>query len=195
MFNPNELQGMRSFYESELENTLKRLHHIQSVLAKLSSDAPMAGVPAAAPKKRVRKPKAVTAAAGVAAPAVSAAPKKRGRKPGSTAKKKAAAKKSAGKPGRASVWGKYIVDHLKTINRPITYVELISDAMKHFNIPLAKETSLTNAITQSAFRLRTTNKQIDTHGIKGTRVKYIGLSEWFESEGKLNAEYAAKLPS
>jgi len=189
-FDSSDLMAMRSFYENELDNTLKKLHHIQNVLQKLNSPAAFSATPVAATK--------VTAS--------EAAPKKRGRKPkgyvptidGNAQLTSAAAAKTTrkkGKAGRSSIWGKYILQHLTKTDKPLTYNELFEAAKKDNNIPKdpAKEKSVHQAVINASHRLRNTNKKIDTFALKGSRIKFVALKSWFEPNGNIKAEYLNKV--
>jgi hypothetical protein len=180
-FNNSEVTEMRSFYENELENTLRKLHHIQSILHKINSSSTPASL-LKTPAKRGRKPKnAVLDGTLLTA--------------GNTEKRQTSTVKKVrkGKPGRSSVWGKYVLDVLKTSDKPLTYVELFAAAQKDHNIKPGKEKSLHQSIINSTNRLRTKNKSIDTFALQGSRTKYVALKTWFEKDGSVKAEYLDKV--
>ena len=165
VFNDAESRALRQFYEAELVQTVARYEHLKSVLEKL-------GV-------QVDELPAGTASAPVAAkPAAAVAKPKRKRK---------------GKRGRKSIWGDFILKTLRKIDRPVFYSELVQMAQIQFNIKEDKLKELKAAINQSAFRLRTVHGKIDTIGESGKKEKRVGLKTWFDEDGNLKAEYAAKL--
>lgn len=190
MSNPNfdssELMSMRSFYEAELHNTLNKLYHIQSVLHKLNG-APAATIPVLKTgAKRGRKPKVASVEA--IANRMSDKPKASG-----TITKKKSSRK--GKPGRRSIWGNYILQHLSKVDKPLTYDELFTAAKKDNNIANnpVKEKSVHQAVINASHRLRNTNKAIDTFALKGSRIKYVALKDWFEKDGSVKPEYFSKV--
>ena len=174
----NELQQIKSFYEQERIQLAARLQHIDEVLARLGGG-----------RKRISDAGAVPAAEVVAAPA----PKKRG--PGRPKKSEtvaAAPAKKAGRPkkrGPKSVWGNFILRRLRQCDRPLSYAELIRDAMVLHNLPAEKEKNAKASVLNAAFRLRNTLKKVDTIGLPGKKEKFLVLSSWIESEGKLKAPY------
>lgn len=170
LFNEDELAGMRLFYQKELRETLNKLEHIQSVLAKLDEngtriDIRVSGLNAESPEAFI---------SGVSA--------------------KKMKRKTRKKTGPKSVWGEFIIDTLKTLDRPLTYEDLIAEAIKHFKTPEEKLVSTRQAVVNSAFRLRKHHGEVETIGIKGQKEKYVGLIDWFEDNGNLKAQYKAKLP-
>ena len=165
IFNDAESRALRQFYEAELVQTVARYEHLKSVLEKL-------GV-------QVDDLPAVSASAPAAAkPTAAVAKPKRKRK---------------GKRGRKSIWGDFILKTLRKIDRPVLYSELVQMAQIQFNIKEDKLKELKAAINQSAFRLRTVHGKIDTIGESGKKEKRVGLKTWFDDNGNLKAEYAAKL--
>lgn len=165
VFNDAESRALRQFYEAELVQTVARYEHLKSVLEKL-------GV-------QVDDLPTGSASAPVAAkPATAVAKPKRKRK---------------GKRGRKSIWGDFILKTLRKIDRPVFYSELVQMAQIQFNIKEDKLKELKAAINQSAFRLRTVHGKIDTIGESGKKEKRVGLKTWFDEDGNLKAEYAAKL--
>lgn len=164
VFNDAESRALRQFYEAELVQTVARYEHLKSVLEKLGVQVD--DLPGAS---------SVPAAA-VAAPAP-AKPKR----------------KRKGKRGRKSIWGDFILKTLRKIDRPVFYSELVQMAQIQFNIKEDKLKELKAAINQSAFRLRSVHGKIDTIGESGKKEKRVGLKSWFDEDGNLKAEYAAKL--
>ena len=173
----NELQQIRSFYEQERIQLAARLQHVDQVIARLGgASMPISGL--AAPKTSQ-------------AP-VSAAPAKRG--PGRPRKSEAPAepKKKAGRPkkrGPKSVWGNFILRRLRQCDRPLSYAELVRDAMVLNNLPAEKEKNAKASVLNAAFRLRSTLNKIDTVGLPGKKEKFLVLKSWMNAEGGLKAPY------
>ena len=167
----SELQQIKSFYEQERIQLVAKLRHVDDVIARLGGGS--LAVADAAP----------------AAPA--AAPAKRG--PGRPRKTAVDSKaKKAGRPkkrGPKSVWGNFILRRLRQCDRPLSYSELVRDAMVLNNIPADREKNAKASVLNAAFRLRKTLKKIDTVGLPGKKEKFLVLTSWVASEGKLKAPY------
>ena len=167
----SELQQIKSFYEQERIQLAAKLRHVDEVIARLGGSS-----------------MAVAEAAPVA-PA--AAPAKRG--PGRPRKAAVDTKaKKSGRPkkrGPKSVWGNFILRRLRQCDRPLSYSELVRDAMVLNNIPADREKNAKASVLNAAFRLRNTLKKIDTVGLPGKKEKFLVLTSWVASEGKLKAPY------
>jgi hypothetical protein len=96
--------------------------------------------------------------------------------------------------GRKSIWGNFILNLLTSENRPLSYTEIIRIAMDKFNLPETKLKNVKQAITNSSFRLRVTNKKIETFGLPGRKERFLCLSAWFNN-GVLSVDYQNKLRS
>ena len=98
-------------------------------------------------------------------------PAKRG--PGRPRKAASGSKaKKAGRPkkrGPKSVWGNFILRRLRQCDRPLSYSELVRDAMVLNNIPADREKNAKASVLNAAFRLRNTLKKIDTVGLPGKK--------------------------
>lgn len=94
------------------------------------------------------------------------------------------------KRGPKSVWGAFIQKRLRARNRPMSYEELIDDAMSIHKIPENRKESAKASILNSAFRLRTVHGKILTVGRPGKKDKMVVLTKWLEENGTLKAEYA-----
>lgn len=173
-----ELQQIKSFYEQERIQLAARLQHVDQVIARLGgASAPISG----------------SAPAAAVAPAP-AAPKKRG--PGRPKKTDAPvevkATKKAGRPkkrGPKSVWGNFILRRLRQCDRPLSYSELVRDAMVLNNLPAEKEKNAKASVLNAAFRLRSTLGKIDTVGLPGKKEKFLVLKSWMNADGGLKAPY------
>ena len=111
---------------------------------------------------------------------------------------KKATTKSGRKPkkrGPKSVWGTFILKRLRARNRPMSYDELIADAMSIHKIPEARMNSAKASILNSAFRLRTVHGKIVTVGRPGKKEKLVVLTKWLEASGVLKAEHAKSFKS
>ena len=98
----------------------------------------------------------------------------------------------AKKRGPKSVWGKFILEHLRAVNSPTSYKSLIEEALtfkgldsNHFGIIRA-------SILNSAFRLRSIQGKVATVGQFGKKEKYLVLTEWLDKEGELLQEHRKK---
>lgn len=93
------------------------------------------------------------------------------------------------KRGPKSIWGNFIVKRLRGRNRPMTYRELIEDAISIHHLPSEKENSVRASILNSAFRLRTVHGRVETVGRAGRKEKYLVLTNWLDDDGMLKAPY------
>jgi len=147
-----------------------------------------------APKRgRGRPPKAQSASPEAPKRGRGRPPKAAGKKRGRPALAKPVASDNGGGPkrrGPKAKWGDYILKVLGSGGKPLTYEELAAGAMKQYGLPKQKAKATFLAIVNSAFRLRTMFKQVDNYAKKGSRTRYVGLSSWFSSEGKIKPEYS-----
>ena len=164
-----EKEEMRQFYQEELDKTVRRLEHIKDVLQKLGLTRKQveAGV-----SGTIRNGGNVSPLAAPASSPGTAAAKKRG--------------------GRKSKWEPLIEKALRDKDQPLTYDELTAEIMAASDIPESKKASTRQAIVSVLFRLRSQDGDIKTFSL-GTREKYIGLTDWTDSRGKLKKAYRDKL--
>jgi len=101
----------------------------------------------------------------------------------------------AKKRGPKSIWGTFIQKRLRARNRPMSYDELVADAMSIHKIPEARAKSAKASILNSAFRLRTVHGKITTVGRAGKKDKLVVLTKWLQEDGQLKAEYGKALKS
>ena len=99
------------------------------------------------------------------------------------------------KRGPKSIWGAFILKRLRARNRPMSYDELIADAMSIHKIPEARLKSARASILNSAFRLRTVHGKIVTVGRPGKKDKLVVLTKWVEESGSLKPEHAKAFKS
>jgi hypothetical protein len=163
-----EAAAMKSFYQEELTKTLNKLRHIQAVLEQLGD---------ASANIHVTVGGAVAAGNSAPVQTVSETPKK---------------KESGKKRGPKSIWGTFILKRLQQLDKPLTYNELVDEAMVYFKLNESKRQTVVNAINNSAFRLRKNSGRVDTFGA-GSREKYVALKSWFEAPGKIKPEYLKKI--
>ncbi len=168
-----ELENMKAFYQVELTTTIAKLQHIKNVLQQLGGStieinvSGSSGDSSAAAAPDVRESRATS---------TQTAP------PKSTGKKR----------GPKSIWGSFILKRLQQLDRPLTYNELVDEAMVYFKLTENKRQTVVNAINNSAFRLRKNSGRIDTFSAGG-REKYVALKSWFEENGKIKREYQKKI--
>lgn len=174
-FSNSELESMRRFYENELRNTLDKLEHIQTVLAKLGEDKFSIDI------QINRKPFSIEASGTDTLDTTT--------KEAPTKKKVAIAKTKGKKRGPKAIWGNYILKRLRQADKPMTYQEMIDDAIAQFKIAPENHHKMKQAIVNSAFRLRNLQDRIDTFALAGKREKYMGLKKWFDENGNIVPEY------
>ncbi len=99
------------------------------------------------------------------------------------------------KRGPKSIWGAFIVKRLRARNRPMSYEELIEEAMTIHKIEENKRNSAKASILNSAFRLRTVHGKVVSVGRPGKKEKMLALTKWLEHDGSLKQEYAKEFKS
>ncbi len=97
------------------------------------------------------------------------------------------------KPGRKSIWGKFILSRLKATSTPMSYDDMTSHAIAIKNLDPTTFEKVRKKIIAAAFVLRTKQDKIDNFAIKGSRTKYMGLKDWYEREGLLKEQYKSKI--
>ena len=183
-FKDNELQYIRSFYEQERFQLLSRLQHVEQVLSRLDGG------------KGAITDGMTGLSAPVAAPAVAVvADEMPRRKPGRPRKTEVVSKPAAKKAGRPkkrgpkSVWGNFIMRRLRQCDRPLSYAELVRDAMVMHNLPASKEKNAKASVLNAAFRLRTHLNKVDTIGLPGKKERFLVLTSWMNPKGGLKEPY------
>jgi hypothetical protein len=171
-----EFGEMKYSYEQELITVKKRYEFLKSILNKINNST-RASVVSTTP---IVLPAANTEEAITLEDIKSEDKPKRTR----TVKKKR---------GPKPFWGSFIVGRLRKRDEPMTYEALLNDAMVLNNIPIEKQQNTKLSLLNSAFRLRSEEKKIDTVGFKGKREKFIVLTKWMKEDGTLQAEYQVKL--
>lgn len=99
----------------------------------------------------------------------------------------------AKKRGPKSVWGKFILDVLKTANHPMRYNEIIQIALERNGLPASSHPKVRASILNSAFRLRAIQGRIATVGERGKKDKFIVLRNWLNDSGDVRSEDKAWL--
>lgn len=163
-----EIDNMRRMYEAELDQTLRRLQHIQAVLNGIGGKQTI--------DVRINQ-SGTNSGTSVSTPKATTATKTTRRK--------------GKKRGPKSVWKQFVLDKLKNTDKPYTYNEIIDEAMKFSNMPADKEKNVRQSIINTTFKLRTEEDAIDTFSL-GNRIKYLALKSWFDANGKIKPEYASK---
>jgi hypothetical protein len=156
-----QLSEMKQHYEAELHTTVQKLRHLQGVLAQMDGSTNISINIAASEESSYPTTRPVAAGEG------------------------ASKRKRKKKRGRKSIWGEFILQTLKSTERPLLYSEIIQAAKVRFNVPDSKKMALKAAINQSAFRLRTIHKKIETVGEEGKKERYMALVVWYENEALL----------
>lgn len=156
-----EIDDMRRAYEQEYVSLRHRIEHLSAVLERIGSDVV---------EQTTRPTKRITAQSSNEA---DDKPKRRRRK----------------KRGPKSVWGNFILRRLRQADRPISYAEMIRDAMVLHNLPDSKRKNARASILNSSFRLRAIHGKIETIGEDGKKEKFIVLSKWLDENGSLLPPY------
>lgn len=159
-----QMSEMKQHYEAELQSTIHKLRHLQEVLAQLDGSTHIS--------------------INIGGVAEDSYPTTRPVSSGSSETKRKRKKKR----GRKSIWGEFILQTLRSTDRPLLYSEIIQAAKVRFNVPDSKRMDLKAAINQSAFRLRTIHKKIETEGEEGKKERYMALVSWYE-DGTLAPKY------
>ncbi|HBH07315.1 MAG TPA: hypothetical protein DDX92_12015 [Flavobacteriales bacterium] len=170
LLSEDEQFEMRQFYLTELEKAERKVRHLRSVLGKLN----VGEIESAVENSKMVGPKVTTDI-----------------EPTTDIKKPR--RKRRKKRGRKSLWGNFIIKLLKEKDRPLTYNSVIFSAIDRFNIPEDKHKNVKQAITNSAFRLRSVNDKIDTFGLPGKKEKFLCLKGWFKENGELKEKYTAMI--
>ncbi len=163
-----DLAEMRQFYEEELSKTLKRLHHIKNVLDNIGSKRQSIQIQISETEEQ-KKDLGIT-------------------EPTPVQTKKRARKK---KRGPKSIWEDLIVKRLRHINMPMTYDELTNEIMTFGKIPEEKRKNTKQSIVNVVSRLRRRNVKLNTFS-SGTKEKYVGLKQWFDSNGTIKEGFGAQ---
>jgi len=102
---------------------------------------------------------------------------------------KAAMSKSA---NRLS-WTKYVLEMLKTEDKPMLVKTMTERSMQHYNIEKKLYNKTRLAVARSMTQLDKRDK-VNRYIVKGTVAGYYGLTDWFDETGQLKKEYYEKIP-
>ena len=160
-FTKQELKKFIAHYTNEKSRLENELNNVNSMLEKLGGNVGYSTTHSTKAIKTVKKAPAITTKGEV--------PKKRGPK---------------------SVWGKFITNRLRTRQKPLSYDDLISDAMSLHKIADERKANAKASILNAAFRLRTVTGEIVTVGRQGRKEKLIVRTAWLNEDGSLQEEYA-----
>lgn len=127
----------------------------------------------------------------------------RGRKPNNTSESEVVAevkavrtKKRVKKPIKKGVgkkkvkWNDFILNLISTRNNALLSTEITNEAATHFKIKDADLPRMRLVISGALSKLITNEKKLQAEKIEGAREKYYGLTEWFDSTGKLLPNYS-----
>lgn len=173
----NDAAEMRHHYEQEFINLSKRLEHVRSVLGKLGSSVAISEGSEAA-----IDPEKMTARALMSLKAKEHEVDDEQDADGSKRKRRK-------KRGPKSIWGNFILRRIRQADRPVSYSEMVRDAMVIHSIPQSKLKNAKASILNSAFRLRSIHGKVETIGLEGKKEKYLILSKWMDEQGELVSPY------
>lgn len=176
----DEKANMLDFYREELQKTLNRLNHIQTVLDQLGDKETTIDV-------KVSQRTVAVRGAGATAPRKTAAPRTRS----TTKATKPAAKKPA-KRGRTSKWEERIVAVLNETDTPLTYDQLTDAILAKYKLPATRRKQTKDAVTNTIFRMRKNKGTADTFSA-GQREKFVALTDWFNEEGSIRKDYLQRI--
>ncbi len=162
----HDVDELRVAYEQEYVKLKQRIDHVIKVLESLGSD--------------------VLVGSGAVAPTTSLQVAQRESTVSDVAKKK---RRRSKKRGPKSIWGNFILRRLRQADRPVSYAEMIRDAMVLHNLPESKRKNARASILNAAFRLRAIHERIDTVGEDGKKEKYLVMTKWLDENKELIAPY------
>ncbi|MGB0425098.1 MAG: hypothetical protein ACPGED_12270 [Flavobacteriales bacterium] len=174
-FSGEELLRMRAFYEQEYITTKNKLNELAGMLNKLGTTVSIHENMAP-----INAPVQTAAKLSTSAPAA-----KKSEDDGQKRKRK---KKRGPKP----TWSKFILDQLKEADKPMTYSELIRNAMVLKHKAESERGKVKASILNSAFRLRARELKIATKGEAGKKAVYLVLTKWQDENGDLISPYNHK---
>ncbi len=159
------LNEMKSFYQEELNKTLKRLEHINKIMKQLGETGAQIEIRISddvlSYSPRTRQASAVTK------------------------------RKYKKKRGPKSKWDKVIVKSIRQAGKPLTYDQLTDYLMISEGKEPSKRKNIKATVQNTIFRLRKENK-VMTYST-GSRVKYIAPSDWYDRDGVIKTEYGLKV--
>lgn len=169
--NQDEIIEMKRFYIAQYDKAVRDIEHIKDVLTKLGADtSTLKPLPKSPTHARFLKHASMISPEQI----------------------ENNGDRKKGTRGRKSLWGNFIVNLLTELQRPLSYTQIIQEAMDRFNLPESKTKNVKQAITNSAFRLRVINHKIDTYGLPGKKERFLCLTSWY-TNGELHPDMKAKL--
>lgn len=97
------------------------------------------------------------------------------------------------KRGRKSKWGVFIKNALESTKTPMTYEQLVDKAMSDLKLPESKRSNTRQAIISSTYRMRNMHGELRTFAMKGSRIKFVALPDWFATNGKIKSEFSSRV--
>lgn len=97
-------------------------------------------------------------------------------------------RKTKGKRGRKSVWGKFIITRLKSVQKPLTLDELTNHAIVMMKLDSSRFAKTRQSLVNAVFGLRQ-KRDVITVGVKGTREKVLALPQWLDEHENLLPDY------
>lgn len=181
LLSENDAAEMRHHYEQEYIQLTKRLEHVKSILGKFES--PVAKIAHSA--NQPIDPESMS-------PRALMKLKADEHEEAIEAEETGAKRKRKKKRGPKSIWGNFILRRIRQADRPVSYSEMVRDAMVIHSIPQSKLKNAKASILNSAFRLRAIHGKVETIGIEGKKEKYLVLAKWVDKNGELVAPYKAR---
>jgi hypothetical protein len=190
-----ELLEMRRFYEEELEKTLKKLKHIQSVLDKI--EAGTLGVRVSPDQELIaapEEPKKIQEIVAISENEIDDSEEEyeddssEEDEVSGDGQEKKTRRKRRKKTGPKPFWEDAIIDQLKAVGKPLTYEELTDHILLSHELPEERRIATKQAITNVVFRLRQRGVKVGTFSA-GKKEKFVALKRWFDADGEVKDMY------
>ena len=111
-----------------------------------------------------------------------------------TPKPEKQALQKTGKSKDSPAWTKFVMELLKTENKPLPVKTITLKAMDKFGIDKKMYGKTRIAIAACLTQLDKKNNKVNRHVPEGARSGHYGLSDWFEPSGELKKKYLDKIP-
>ncbi len=160
------LRQIKLDYQRQYNETAARLQELKSVLDELSDISLEIEVPEM--ETQIKS----------AAPIPDPKPKKK-------------TKKRKGKRGRKSVWGKFVLSRLRSVNRALTLDELTNHAIVTMKLDPKSFGETRVSLRSAVYSLQKRYNKVVALPIKGSREKLIALPGWLDEKGKLKEAYSS----
>lgn len=165
------LRQIKLDYQRQYNETALRLQELKSVLDQLAEVSLVAEIPE---MDTTIKPMPIASAEPVQ-PA--------------QAKPKNKPKKSKAKRGRKSVWSKFVLSRLRSVNRALTLDDLTNHAIVTMGLDPKSFGETRVSLRSAAYTLQKKYGKLVALPIKGSREKLLALSHWVDEKGKLKEGY------